>query len=69
MSESIRTTTETLMAALEDCESANSVLIIMRHKDEVSWHTNNVSQVDQLGLLDFVQTCVRQSILEDHRSE
>ncbi len=64
MSKSIRTTTETLMAALEDCENADSVFIIMCTKDEISWHTNIYSTTEKLGLLDFVQTYIRQCIVD-----
>jgi hypothetical protein len=65
MSDAVRTPSETLMSALEECETADQVLIILRHKDDISWHTNNASRVDKLGLLDFVTTCVRQSIFTE----
>lgn len=63
-----RTCSETLMSALEECKTATAVMIILRHSDDVSWHTNNCSRVDKLGLLDFVATCVRQSIEEELKS-
>lgn len=69
MSIQIRTPTETLMSALEECEDANDVLIIIRHKDAVSWHTTCDSRIDKLGMLEFVSTCVRASIIKEESTD
>lgn len=58
-----RTPTETLMAALAECETAQNVVIIMRHRDQISWHETVSSRADMLGLLEFVSTCVKGKIM------
>jgi len=55
----VRTPTETLMAALSECETADNCLIIIRHKQDISWHETTTSQSDILGLLEFVLTIVK----------
>lgn len=59
MSTPVRTPTETLMAALSECETADNCLIIIRHKQDISWHETTTSQSDILGLLEFVLTIVK----------
>lgn len=61
----IRTPTETLMAALAECETAEDVLVIIRHKDDISWHETTSSRASLLGLLEFVICCVRGSIMKE----
>lgn len=63
MSENVRTPSETLMSALEECETAEDVLIIMRHKDDISWHSTHMNLSYKLGMPEFVSTCVRHDIL------
>lgn len=65
----VRTPTETLMAALAECEDADEVLIVIRHKDAISWHETIDSRAGVLGLLDFVQCCIRGRIMNELRSE
>lgn len=69
MDRQIRTPSETLMSALSECEDASDVLIIVRHKDAVSWHTTCESRIDKLGMLEFVSTCVRASIIKEESSD
>lgn len=59
----MRTPTETLMAALAECETADNCLIILRHKQDISWHETLNSRVDALGLLEFVATCIKGQIM------
>lgn len=54
-----RTPTETLMAALAECETADNCVIILRHKQDISWHETTASQSDILGLLEFVLAVIR----------
>ena len=61
----VRTPTETLMAALSECETADNCLIILRHKQDISWHETTNSRADSLGLLDFVITCIRGKIMRE----
>jgi hypothetical protein len=68
MSESIvpvRTPTETLMAALSECETADNCLIILRHKQDISWHETTTSQSDMLGLLEFVSTIIKGRLMRE----
>lgn len=65
MSRSMRTPSETLMAALAECETAEDVLIIMRHKEQISWHETADSRASLLGLLDFVTCCIRGQIMKE----
>ena len=58
-----RTPTETLMSALSECETADNCLIILRHKEAISWHETLNSRVDALGLLEFVSTCIKGQIM------
>lgn len=61
----IRTPTETLMAALSECETANNCVIILRHGDAISWHDTLNSRSDMLGLLEFVLTCTKGRIMRE----
>ena len=61
----VRTPTETLMAALSECETADNCLIILRHKQDISWHETKDSLSDALGLLDFVITRIRGQIMRE----
>jgi hypothetical protein len=64
------TPTETLMAALSECDTADNCVIILRHKDAISWHDTLNSRSDILGLLDFVRTCIKGKIIaEEIRAE
>lgn len=65
MSDKLRTPTETLMEALGECETSDNVIIVMRHKDAISWHATTNSRSDILGMLDFVLTCVRGKIMRE----
>lgn len=65
MAKNVRTPSETLMSALSECETAENVLIIMRHEGDISWHETNSSRADLLGLLDFVSTCIRGQIMRE----
>lgn len=60
-----RTPTETLMAALAECETAEDVLIVMRHKDDISWHETTDSRANLLGLLEFVMCCIRGQVMRE----
>lgn len=59
-----RTPSETLMSALEDVEDAEAVMIIVRHKDDISWNGTSDSLSEKLGLVEFVATCIRHLIIE-----
>ena len=59
-----RSPTETLMAALEDVEDAQAVMIIIRHDDDITWNGTSDSLSEALGLVEFVSTCIRQAIIE-----
>ena len=61
----IRTPTETLMAALSECETADNCVIILRHEQDISWHETTNSRCDTLGLLEFVQTCLKGRIMRE----
>ncbi len=61
----IRTPTETLMAALSECETADDCLIILRHKQDISWHETVGSTSDVLGLLEFVRTVVKGRLMRE----
>ena len=65
MVEAYRTPTETLMAALSECETADDCLIILRHKQDISWHPTVSSRATTLGLLEFVTTCVKSQIMRE----
>lgn len=56
------TATTALMEALEEVESATSVLIIIRHRDEgrdhVSWHQFPESHIETLGMLEFAKNAI-----------
>ncbi len=65
MAERVRTTTETLMAALSECETADNCVIILQHKQDISWHETTNSRADTLGLLDFVSTCIKGRIVRE----
>jgi hypothetical protein len=65
MSAEQRTPSETLMAALGECETADNCLIILRHKSDISWHETVNSTSDLLGLLEFVLTCVKGRIMRE----
>ena len=65
MSTPVRTPTETLMAALSECETADNCLIIIRHKQDISWHETTTSQSDILGLLEFVLTIVKGRLMRE----
>jgi hypothetical protein len=64
-----RTPSETLMSALAECETAEQVLIIMRHGEDISWHGSSASRVDVLGMIDFVQTCIRAKIAAEEKGD
>lgn len=68
MTEKIRTATETLMASLAECETAEDVLIIMRHKKQISWHETTSSRAELLGLLEFVLCCIKGQIMKEEMS-
>lgn len=53
------------MSALEECETASDVLIIMRHKDAISWHSTCESRAEKLGIMEFVSTCIKASIIQE----
>ena len=57
MRDPARTPTETLMAALAECETAESAVIILRHGEAISWHQTTYSRADLLGVLEFVLCC------------
>ena len=59
-----RTSSETLMTALEDVEDAQAVMIIVRHNDDITWNGTSDSLSEKLGLVEFVATCIRQAIIE-----
>jgi hypothetical protein len=59
----VRTPTETLMSALSECETADNCIIILRHKEDISWHETTRSNSDILGLLEFVLTCIKGRIM------
>jgi len=61
----VRTPTETLMSALSECDTADDCLIILRHKQDISWHDTMNSRCDMLGLLDFVSTCIKGRIMRE----
>lgn len=61
----VRTPTETLMAALSECETADNCLIILRHKQDISWHETTTSQSDMLGLLEFVLTIIKGRLMRE----
>lgn len=61
----VRTPTDTLMAALAECETADNCLIILRHKQDISWHETMNSRCDTLGLLEFVLTCIKGRIMRE----
>lgn len=61
----VRTPTETLMAALAECETADNVLIILRHKEAVSWHHTLGCTHEMLGLLQFVLTVSKGQLMRD----
>jgi len=63
----VRTPTETLMHALSECETADNCLIILRHRDAISWHETLNSRADTLGLLEFVSTCVKGQIMRGEK--
>jgi len=65
VSDQVRTPTETLMAALSECETADNCLIIIRHKQDISWHETTTSQSDILGLLEFVLTIVKGRLMRE----
>lgn len=62
---SARTPTETLMSALSECETADNCIIIMRHKQDISWHETTSAQSDVLGLLEFVLTIVKGRLMRE----
>ena len=64
----VRTPTETLMSALSECETADDCLIILRHKQGISWHETTNSRCDMLGLLEFVATCIKGRIMREEMS-
>ena len=61
----VRTPTETLMSALSECETADNCIIILRHKQDISWHETTNSNSDMLGLLEFVLTCIKGRIMRE----
>lgn len=61
----IRTLTETLMSALSECETADNCIIILRHKQDISWHETTTSRSDMLGLLEFVLTIVKGRLMRE----
>ena len=61
----VRTPTETLMSALSECETADDCFIILRHKQDISWHDTMNSRCDILGLLEFVLTCIKGRIMRE----
>lgn len=61
----VRTPTETLMSALSECETADNCVIILRHKEDISWHETVNSTSDLLGLLTFVETCIKGRIMRE----
>lgn len=65
MSENLRTPSETLMSALSECETAENVVIIMRHAGDISWHQTTNSRADLLGMLEFVACCVKGKIMQE----
>lgn len=65
VTKSLRTPSETLMAALSECDTAEDVLIIMRHKSQISWHETANSRASLLGLLEFVICCIRGQIMKE----
>jgi hypothetical protein len=60
-----RTPTETLMAALAECETADNVLIILRHKGEISWHHTLGCTHELMGLLQFVLTVSKGELMRE----
>jgi len=60
-----RTPTDTLMAALAECETADNCLIIMRHEEDITWHETVNSTSDLLGLLEFVSACIKGRIMRE----
>jgi hypothetical protein len=61
----VRTPTETLMAALSECETADNCIIVLRHKEDISWHETTNSRCDSIGLLEFVLTCLKGRIMRE----
>lgn len=59
MESPVRTPTETLMAALAECETADNCVIILRHKGEISWHHTTGCTHELFGLLQFVLTVAK----------
>lgn len=57
-----QTPSSVLMEALESVETAASVLIIIRHRDDdldkVSWHQFPNSYIETLGMLDFTRNAI-----------
>jgi hypothetical protein len=59
MSETVRTPSETLMAALEEVENAQDCLIIIVGKDgDMLWHTSTDRDHAKLGMLEFVKQAI-----------
>jgi hypothetical protein len=60
---------EALMQALEEVDRAESVLIIVRHKnneeDSVSWHGYPNSNIERLGMLEFVRNAIVHRMFKD----
>jgi hypothetical protein len=51
------------MEALEECEDAEHVLIVIDHGEQgISWHCDTDRMSVKLGLSEFVSTCVRDTI-------
>jgi hypothetical protein len=58
-----RTPSETLMAALEEVETAKDLMIIVIEKDDsVAWHSTTDQLHRKLGMVEFVGECIRDDI-------
>jgi hypothetical protein len=63
-----RTPSETLMSALEECETAEAALILVVHSDgTISWHASTDRLHVKLGMLEFVKSRVLEEIAQAER--
>lgn len=60
-----RTPSETLMAAMEEVETAQDCMIIIVHKDgDIAWYSSTDSIHRKLGMTEFVKQAIAHGAFE-----